>query len=342
MASRQKLLSLEQKREIESVLGEAVNFLLGSRPLQFLSAADRVAWCGTHLLSYLGDCTPPPQPKEDPSRKAPTQETLRVVDDLRMAFKLAIVEAKAGDPCELPMRRVANALLQISIALEERAAGLASIANPTVGAQAAAGALANDSITSPPAQEETELSANEEWEEAVVAEDEWARGVEVFLSQRSQLPSTLQRSASILELEEMQAAIQEGLDTFLHGSVSIQTNAATRVQASYRGKLTRKLTRDLQLASGTVTQGETPAQTMLAKEDSPGTSSGYSSGGVKPTAVEESVQETVSTTAITASTPAEQPAAFGVALEGAAAARTDESRAEGVSDGAVHDGPSAG
>ena len=77
MAARTKLLSPEQKLEVEAVLGKAVNFLLGSRAQIGLSRADRIAWCATHLLSYLGDCAPPPQPKEDSPQHPPTQDTSR-------------------------------------------------------------------------------------------------------------------------------------------------------------------------------------------------------------------------------------------------------------------------
>ena len=121
-STRRRMLSPEQTREVEAALQEAVNFLLSPHALHGLSPSERIAFCGTHLLSKLGDCAPPPQPMQPRAVLPPEQETLQVADDLQRAFKLAIIEAKAGDPAELPMRRIGNSLLQICVALEERSA----------------------------------------------------------------------------------------------------------------------------------------------------------------------------------------------------------------------------
>ena len=139
MAAKQKLLSPEQKLEVEAVMGQAVNFLLGSRAQIGLSPADRVAWCATHLLSHLGDCAPPPQPKEDRPQHSPTQKTLQAAEDLRRAFKIALLKAKAADEKDPPMRRIANALMQMSIAMENAATessalehGIAATSTPEI------------------------------------------------------------------------------------------------------------------------------------------------------------------------------------------------------------------
>lgn len=113
---RRRSLTPHQKAELESCLGEAVEFLLGPRAL-LLSQADRLIFCATLLLSKLGESAPPPQPLQSALREV-SSDSLRVANELRCAFEEALAAALHGDPDELPIRGVARSLLEKSMKVE--------------------------------------------------------------------------------------------------------------------------------------------------------------------------------------------------------------------------------
>ncbi len=145
-SSASRLLSLEEKKQLEAVLGESIEPALG------LPAEQRLHYVGALLLSRASRCEPPSVPLRAADAPAPpAAEVNEVIRFLKRAFEVALQEAaRVRQSKEPPITRMALSLLR-QAAVAARASAEAAAASGGAGAPALSSSSSRSSSHRPAA-----------------------------------------------------------------------------------------------------------------------------------------------------------------------------------------------